>query len=55
MHLQHPSKGHMSVGASASLTRAFTAADVAAYAQLAGDDNPVHLDEKYAATTRFKK
>lgn len=41
------------VGDSASLTRVFTAADVEAFARLSGDDNPLHLDAAYAATTRF--
>lgn len=45
----------MAVGSSATLTRCFTVEDVAAYAKLAGDDNPVHLDAAYAAKTRFKK
>ena len=40
-------------GQSASLTRTVSAADVEAFARLTGDTNPVHLDEAYAATTRF--
>lgn len=42
-------------GQSASLTRTITEADVEAFAQLSGDENPVHLDETFAATTRFKR
>lgn len=30
-----------------------TAAMIAAYAEISGDRNPVHLDEAYAAATRF--
>lgn len=37
----------------ATLTRTFTESDVAAFAQLTGDTNPVHLNEAYASTTRF--
>src|SRR5476649_1967514 len=44
-----------SVGETASLTRVVTAQDVEAFARVSGDDNPVHLDEAYAASTRFKK
>ena len=40
-------------GQSASLTRTVSAADVEAFARLTGDNNPVHLDDTYAATTRF--
>lgn len=42
------------MGAFSELRRAFTAADVRAYADLGGDDNKVHLDAAYAATTQFK-
>ena len=35
--------------------RLISAADVAAYASLLGDDNPVHTDAAYAATTPFKR
>lgn len=41
------------VGESASLTRTITEDDVAAFARLTGDTNPLHLDEAYARTTRF--
>jgi acyl dehydratase len=41
------------VGDQASLTRTITAEMVVAYADLIGDHNPVHLDEAFAATTRF--
>ena len=36
------------VGQSASLERVIAADDVAAFAQLTGDDNPVHVDDEYA-------
>ena len=41
------------VGDSAETTRTITDADVRAFAELTGDRNPVHLDEEYAAATRF--
>lgn len=43
----------VTVGSVATLERTFTSADLAAFAALSGDDNPVHLDADYAATTRF--
>jgi acyl dehydratase len=33
----------------------FSQADVVVFAQLTGDDNPLHLDPEYAATTIFKR
>lgn len=42
-------------GQSASITRQVTAEDVEAFARVSGDENPVHLDAAYAATTRFGK
>lgn len=33
----------------------FTQDEVRRFAELTGDDNPIHLDEAYAATTNFKK
>ena len=41
------------VGQTASLRRTVSAADVEAFARVTGDTNPVHLDEAYAASTRF--
>lgn len=41
------------VGESAEHRRVVTAADIDAFAAVTGDDNPVHLDEAYAATTSF--
>ncbi|MDB5446305.1 MAG: MaoC family protein/phosphate acetyl/butaryl transferase [Phenylobacterium sp.] len=43
----------LSVGQSAELTRVASEAVVQAFAELSGDDNPVHLDEAYAAKTSF--
>ncbi len=43
------------VGQSASLTRTVGSDDVERFARASGDVNPVHLDEAYAATTRFGK
>lgn len=41
------------VGASASRAHTFTADEVARFADLVGDHNPVHLDAEFAATTTF--
>lgn len=42
------------VGMSASRTRTVTDADILAFAELSGDDNPVHLNDDFAAATMFK-
>ena len=43
----------LQIGEQATLTRTITDEMVVAYADLIGDHNPVHLDEAFAATTRF--
>ncbi len=43
----------LEVGEKATLTQTITDEMVVAYADLIGDHNPVHLDETFAATTRF--
>lgn len=41
------------VGATATWTRTFTAADVEAFAQISGDRNPLHFDAEFAGRTRL--
>lgn len=43
----------LKIGDKASRTKTVTEADILAFAQASGDTNPVHLDDDYAATTRF--
>lgn len=43
----------LSLGRTATYSRVVTAADIDAFAAVTGDENPVHLDEVYAAGTRF--
>jgi len=43
----------LKIGDQARMTKAFSAEDVAGFARLTGDTNPVHLDETYAKTTVF--
>ena len=43
----------LTVGESAEFTRHISAQDIAAFAQISGDDDPVHTDEEYAKTTPF--
>lgn len=45
----------LKIGDYASLSKTFTDEDVRAFATISGDQNPVHLDDEYAATTPFKK
>jgi 3-hydroxybutyryl-CoA dehydratase len=41
------------VGDAATRTKTVTDEDIRAFAELSGDRNPVHLDDEYAAGTRF--
>jgi len=45
----------LSIGMSESYTRIVTDADIQQFAEVSGDTNPVHLDDEFAASTRFKK
>ena len=45
----------LSIGMEASLAHTVTAQDIADFARVSGDVNPVHLDSAYAATTPFKQ
>lgn len=42
------------VGEQASLTKTITDEDIQTFARISGDTNPLHLDDAYAQTTRFK-
>jgi 3-hydroxybutyryl-CoA dehydratase len=43
----------MQVGDTFSLQRFISKEDVQGFADVTGDDNPLHVDEEYAAGTRF--
>lgn len=45
----------LTVGESYSIKRFIKAEDVKLFAELTGDDNPIHVDPEFAATTRFGK
>lgn len=45
----------MAVGDVARFSRPITSGDVEAFAEVTGDTNRLHLDESYAAETRFGK
>jgi len=45
----------LEVGQSFSVNRLLTADDVQLFADLTGDDNPIHIDAEFAETTRFGK
>lgn len=44
---------NLQVGDAAEVSKMIVDEDVRAFAELTGDRNPVHLDEEYAASTRF--
>lgn len=43
----------LSIGDQATRRKTFSDEDVRAFAQISGDTNPIHLDDRYAAQTRF--
>ncbi len=45
----------LQIGDEFSATKQITDSVVRAFAELSGDYNPIHLDEKFAAETQFKK
>lgn len=50
-----PEFDSIQVGDEATLSRHITEQDVADFAKLSGDYNPLHIDEAYASQTRFGK
>jgi 3-hydroxybutyryl-CoA dehydratase len=44
----------LKLGQSSSFTKQITSKDVVLFAEVSGDDNPVHMDEAFAQTTMFK-
>ncbi|OMH32648.1 MaoC family dehydratase [Motiliproteus sp. MSK22-1] len=45
----------LEVGMSASYAKTVSESDVYTFAGITGDNNPVHINEEFAATTQFKK
>jgi 3-hydroxybutyryl-CoA dehydratase len=45
----------LAIGTTAELRKTITDQDIVRFAEIVGDNNPVHLDEEYAAKTMFKK
>ena len=45
----------LQVGDGYTWSRVLTQEDVRAFADVTGDDNPLHVDPAYAATTRFRQ
>ena len=43
----------LSVGDSAEMVSTVTEGTIQKFAEVSGDDNPIHLDAEYAATTQF--
>lgn len=42
-------------GMTASYSQTITDYDVKAFAGISGDHNPIHIDDEYAAKSRFKR
>lgn len=43
----------LEIGDRSTLTKTFSQQDVADFARISGDRNPVHIDEEFASKTRF--
>ena len=46
---------NIKIGDNAVINHLITHSDVEKFVQLTGDDNKIHVDEKFASTTHFKK
>jgi len=46
-------RNDFAIGEEATLSKTITDADIRAFAQISGDENPLHLDDKYARGTFF--
>jgi acyl dehydratase len=46
-------KHTLQVGDKATLRKAFTTSEVELFAQISGDDNPLHMDQEFAEKTPF--
>ena len=46
-------RSDFTVGEEASLSKTISDADIKVFAQISGDENPVHLDDEYARRTAF--
>lgn len=45
----------LKIGDNASLSKTFTDSDVRTFAEISGDHNPIHIDDEFAASTRFER
>ena len=45
----------VSVGDTATFEKTVSEQDIVDFARVTGDEQPLHLDDAYAATTRFKR
>ena len=45
----------LEIGQTVSISRVLTAENVQTFADLTGDDNPIHIDAEYATSSRFGK
>lgn len=46
---------HLEIGQKAELKKTLTFEDVKMFAQITGDNNPIHFDKEYVAKTIFEK
>lgn len=53
--MENRTYSELKIGDSASLSRTISFDDIKAFAAISGDVNPAHVDEEYAANSKFKK
>ena len=53
--MSEPSVLGVSVGDTATFEKSISEDDIVAFARATGDEQPLHLDDAYAAKTRFKR
>ena len=51
----YPHAVSIELGVIVNFTKTITKEDIIAFAKISGDTNPLHLDQTYAQSTRFKK